>query len=143
MQAVVKSESMLLFGRRSTIQATAGASRWGGFGAINLPVTLAVPARMLTARPTAGGYEIKANISATSCDDWAYCQQHRDEAVALTLPKAPGPDELIPLTVTLNLNTLGQRLSFVVLDDAGAGVGRSELDYKYKPRSQKTSEKAR
>jgi VWFA-related protein len=132
MQATLKSESMLLFGRGSTVQATAGQPRWGGLGAISLPVTLAVPARMLTARPVAGGYEFKAKVSTTSCDDWANCQQHRDKPVALTLPKVPGPDELVPFTVTLNLNTLGQRLSFVVLDDAGAGVGRSELYYEYK-----------
>jgi hypothetical protein len=55
--------------------------------------------------------------------------------VALTLPKKPGPDELIPFTVTYNLNTLGQHLSLYVLDDGGAGVCRSELYWDWHPRT--------
>ncbi|HSS76605.1 MAG TPA: VWA domain-containing protein, partial [Thermoanaerobaculia bacterium] len=122
MQATLKSERMLLFGGGAAVQAAAGKARWAGLGAIHLPVTLSVPASMLTARPVSGGYELKANVSITSCDDWAYCQQHKDRTVALTLPKAPAPEELVPFKVTLSLSTLGQRISFVVLDDKGAGV---------------------
>jgi VWFA-related protein len=134
MQAMIKSENMLLFGRGMTIQAVAGEPRWGGLGAINLPVTLAVPARMLTVRPVAGGYELKATVSATSQDDWGYNEQHPDTPLVLTLAKAPRPDDVVPFTVTLHLNTLGQHLAFVVLDDAGAGVGRGWLDWKRHPR---------
>jgi VWFA-related protein len=135
MQALLRSEGLLLFGRGATVRATAGKARWAGLGAIHLPVTLAVPARMLTARPAPGGYEVKASVSITSCDDWAYCRQHKDQPVTLTLAKAPGPEELVPFTVKLSLSTLGQRLSFTVLDAGGAGVGRGELDYNYKPRA--------
>lgn len=134
MQAVMKSESKMLFGGSTPIQATAGKPRWGGFGAINLPVTLEVPARELTARPVAGGYQVRATVAATSMDGWGYNQQQPDMPVALTLPQEPRPDDLIPLTVTYNLNTLGQHLRLVVLDDGGAGVCRSELYWDWHPR---------
>jgi hypothetical protein len=49
--------------------------------------------------------------------------------LVVTLPKAPRPEDVIPFTVTLNLNTQGQHLAFVVLDDAGGGVGRGALDW--------------
>lgn len=128
MQAVMKSESKLLFGHATPIQAAAGAPGWGGLGAINLPVTLEVPARELTVRPVAGGYEIRATVTAGSTDSWGYSQQQPDMPVALTLPQEPRPDDLIPLTVTYNLNTRWQHLSLVVLDDGGAGVCKGELD---------------
>jgi VWFA-related protein len=134
MQAVMKSESQLLFGVTTSIQATAGKPEWGGLGAINLPVTLEVPARALTVRPAAGGYEVRATVAATSVDGWGYTQRQKDRPVALTLPKKPGPDDLIPFTVTYNLNTQGQHLRLYVLDDGGAGVSRSELYWDWHPR---------
>jgi hypothetical protein len=134
MLALLKSENQLYFGHRQTIQATAGKPHWGGFGAINLPVTLAVPARLLTAKAVAGGYELKATLRAVSVDDWNYPGEHPEVRLKQTLAKAPSPDDLISFTVTLNLNSLGQRISFVVVDDAGAGVGRAGLDYNYNPR---------
>ncbi|HEY0515395.1 MAG TPA: VWA domain-containing protein [Thermoanaerobaculia bacterium] len=133
MQAMIKSENMLLFGRGTTIQAVAGKPLWAGLGAINLPVTLAVPARMLTARPVAGGYELKVTVLATSLDDWGLGERHPNTPLVLTLAKAPQPDDVIPFTVTLNLNTLGQQLAFVVLDGDGAGVGRGRLDWHRRP----------
>lgn len=134
MQALLKSESMLYFGHGTAIQATAGKPQWGGFGAINLPVTLSVPARMLTARPVDGGYQLGATVRTTSQDDWNYPGEHPEVRLTQTLAKAPRPDDVIPFTVTLSLNTLGQRISFIVLDGGGAGVGRATLDYNYKPR---------
>jgi VWFA-related protein len=134
MQAMLKAENKMLFGRGTTVQAVAGEPRWGGLGAINLPVTLEVPARMLTARPVAGGYELNATVLTTSLDDWGQGEQHPDTPFVLTLAKAPQPDDVIPFTVTLHLNTLGQHLAFVVLDDAGAGVGRGGLDWQRHPR---------
>ena len=71
----------------------------------------------------------------------AICAALAQEVYA-RLSKAPQPDDVIPFTVTLHLNTLGQRLAFVVLDDAGTGVGRGELDYNYKPRKRQTSQQA-
>jgi VWFA-related protein len=136
MQALLKSESMLYFGHGTAIQAMAGKPQWGGFGAINLPVTLSVPARMLTARPVDGGYQLSATVRTTSRDDWNYPGEHPEVRLTQTLAKAPRPDDVIPFTVTLSLNTLGQRISFIVLDGGGAGVGRATLDYNYKPRRQ-------
>jgi hypothetical protein len=141
MQNMIKVESMLLFGRGTTIQATAGRPSWGGLGAINLPVTLAIPARTLKAKPVAGGYELRATISTSSRDDWGGGEQHPDVPLVLTLPKPPLPDDVIPFTVTLNLNTLGQSIAFVVLDDAGGGVGRGELSYNQKKPKQKEPNK--
>lgn len=137
LHATLKAESLLMFGSSSTIQATAGKPRWGGLGAINLPVTLAIPARLLTARPVAGGYELRATIFSRSNDDWGGGEQHPDVPLVLTLPKAPGPDDVIPFTVTLNLSTLGQQLSFTVLDDAGGGVARAALNWNHKEKKSK------
>ncbi|HEX4498600.1 MAG TPA: VWA domain-containing protein [Thermoanaerobaculia bacterium] len=135
METILKAESQLLFGEGTTVEAVAGKPRWGGLGAINLPVTLSVPARLVTARPVAGGYEVKVTVSAFSTDDWGYGMQQPDTPLVLTLPQAPGPDDVIPFTVTLNLSTLGQQVAFVVLDDAGRGVGRGEMDWNRRPRS--------
>jgi VWFA-related protein len=135
MESILKAESQLLFGHDRTVEAVAGKPRWGGLGAINLPVTLSVPARLVTARPVAGGYEVKVTVAAFSEDDWGYGEQHPDTPLVLTLPQAPGPDDVIPFTVTLNLSTRGHQVSFVVMDDAGRGVGRGELDWDQRPRS--------
>jgi hypothetical protein len=134
METILKAESQLLFGEGTTVEAVAGKPRWGGLGAINLPVTLSVPARLVTARPVAGGYEVKVTVSAFSTDDWGYGTQQPDTPLVLTLPQAPGPDDVIPFTVTLNLSTLGQQVAFVVVDDAGRGVGRGGLDWNRHPR---------
>jgi VWFA-related protein len=141
MQNMIKAESMLLFGRGSTIQALAGKSKWAGFGAINLPVTLGVPARMLKARPVAGGYEMKVTVFSSSQDDWGLRGDHPETPLVLTLPQAPLPEDVIPFTVTLNLNTLGQQMAFVVLDEAGGGVARAALDYHHKEPKQKEPKK--
>ena len=139
MQNTIKAESMLMFGRGSTIQAEAGKPKWAGFGAINLPVTLAVPARLLKARPVAGGYELKVTVFASSVDDWGLAGEHPETPLALTRAEVPRPDEVIPFTVTMNLNTLGQQMAFVVLDEAGGGVARAALAYLHKePKPPKT-----
>ncbi len=132
-QASLRTESLLLFGNGQgvrQIQAEAGAPRRAGFGTIEVPVTLILPADLLTPLPVEGGYELRARLAMTSLDSWGFKTEQRNLALRLKLPALPEPGSLTRYRTQLKLRKVDQQLVFAVQDEIGDGQGRAELELK-------------
>jgi VWFA-related protein len=130
-QASLRRESLLLFGNGRDvrqIQVDAGAPRRAGIGSIELPVTIILPADLLTPLPVEGGYELRARLSMTSVDRWG--EAKASLALRLKLPALPAPGGFARYKTQIKLKKDDQRLVFFVQDEVGDGQGRAELDLK-------------
>jgi VWFA-related protein len=130
-QASLRRESLLLFSNGQDvrkIQVEAGAPRRTGIGSIELPVTIILPADLLTPLPVEGGYELRARLSMTSVDRWG--EAKASLALRLKLPALPAPGDLARYKTQIKLKKDDQRLVFSVQDEVGDGQGRAELDLK-------------
>jgi VWFA-related protein len=132
-QASLRTENLLLFGNGRDvrpIQVETGVPRRSGILSIELPVTLLLPADLLTPLPVAGGYELRARLAMTSLDRWGGKTDHRDLELRLRLPDAPRPGDFARYRTQFKLRNLDQRLVFAVQDEVGDGQGRAEVDLK-------------
>src|SRR5262249_35017803 len=79
--ASLRTENLLLFGNGQDvrpIQVETGAPQRAGLLSIDLPVTLIVPADLLTPLPVGGGYELRARLAMSSLDRWGGKTQNRN-----------------------------------------------------------------
>jgi VWFA-related protein len=132
-QASLRTENLLLFGNGADvrpIQVETGTPRRSGILSVELPVTLLLPADLLTPLPVVGGYELRARLSMTSLDRWGGKTEHRDLELRLTLPLAPRPGDFARYRTQFKLRKLDQHLVFAVQDEVGDGEGRGEVDFK-------------
>lgn len=132
-QASLRTDNLLLFGNGQDvrpIQVETGAPRRTGLLSIELPVTLVLPADLLTPLPVKGGYELRAQLSMTSLDRWGGKTEHRDLQLRLKLPAPPDPGGFARYRTQLKLRKLDQHLVFAVQDEVGDGAGRGEVDFK-------------
>ncbi|HET9211375.1 MAG TPA: VWA domain-containing protein [Thermoanaerobaculia bacterium] len=132
-QASLRTDNLLLFGNGQNvrpIQVETGAPRRTGLLSIELPVTLVLPADLLTPLPVAGGYELRARLAMTSLDRWGGKTEHRNLELRLKLPTAPNPGDFARYRTQFKLRKLDQRLVFAVQDEVGEGEGRAEVDFK-------------
>ena len=132
-QRSLRAENLLLFGNGQDVrqvQVETGAPQRSGILSVELPVTLVLPADLLTPVPVAGGYELRARLSMTSLDRWGGKTDHRNMALRLKLPAAPGPGDLARYRTRFKLRNREQRLVFAVQDEVGEGQGRAEVDFK-------------
>ncbi len=130
-QASLRRESRLLFGNGRDvrqIRVEAGAPRRAGIGSIELPVTIILPADLLTPLPVKGGYELRARLSMTSVDRWG--EAKASLALRLKLPALPAPGGLARYKTQIKLKKDDQQLVFFVQDEVGEGQGRAEVDFK-------------
>lgn len=133
MRASLRTDSLLLFGNAPEVREIAvemGAPKRSGWSAVELPVTLVVPADLLTPVPVEGGYEVRARVSMSSVDRWGGDTGRRDLLVQKKLNALPGPGEATRFEALMKLRKVEQRLLFAIQDDAGEGQGRAELYFK-------------
>jgi VWFA-related protein len=133
MRASLRTDSLLLFGNTPEVREISietGPPKRSGWSTIELPVTLVVPADLLTPVPVEGGYEVRARVSMSSVDRWGGDTGRRDLLVQKKLTALPGPGEATRFQTLMKLRKVAQRLLFSVQDDAGEGQGRAELDFK-------------
>ncbi len=131
-RASLKTDSLLLFGNALEVRKIAvemGAPKRAGLRAIELPLTLVVPADLLTPLPVEGGYEVRARVSMTTVDRWGGSSSNRDLIFRAKLDALPGPGEVTRFQTRMKLRKVEQRLVFAVQDEAGEGQGRAELDF--------------
>jgi VWFA-related protein len=132
-QASLRAENLLLFGNGQDvrpIQVETGTPRRAGILSIELPVTLVLPADLLTPVPVDGGYELRARLSMTSLDRWGGKTEHRNLELRLKLPAVPRPGDFARYRTQFKLRKLDQSLVFAVQDEVGDGQGRAEVDFK-------------
>ncbi len=132
-QASLRTDNLLLFGNGQDvrpIQVETGTPRRTGLLSIELPVTLLLPADLLTPLPVEGGYELRAQLSMTSLDRWGGKTEHRDLRLRLKLPAVPRPGDVARYRTRFKLRKLDQHLVFAVQDEIGDGAGRAEVDFK-------------
>lgn len=132
-QASLRTDNLLLFGNGQDVrpfQVETGTPRRAGLLSMELPVTLVLPADLLTPLPVEGGYELRARLSMTSLDRWGGKTEHRDLQLRLKLPAAPRPGDFARYRTQFKLRKLDQRLVFAVQDEVGDGAGRAEVDFK-------------
>jgi VWFA-related protein len=130
--AGLKRDSLLLFGVTSqveTVQVETGKPAWAGIGQIKVPVTLNVPARMLTPLAVEGGSVLRARLSMTSRDHGGGSTRLNDVLLSTKLPVAPHPGDFVRYHTTLKLRRAAQTLIFAVLDEEGEGQGRAEIQF--------------
>jgi VWFA-related protein len=133
MRASLRTDSLLLFGNVPEVREISietGAPKRSGWSAVELPVTLVIPADLLTPVPVEGGYEVRARVSMSSVDRWGGDTGRRDLLVQKKLTALPGSGEATRFETLMKLRKVEQRLLFAVQDDAGEGQGRAELDFK-------------
>lgn len=132
-QASLRTDNLLLFGNGQDvrpIQVEVGAPRRTGILSMELPVTLLLPADLLTPLPVDGGYELRARLSMKSLDRWGGRTEPRDLELRLKLPAVPRPGDFARYRTRFKLRRLDQHLVFAVQDEVGDGVGRAEVDFK-------------
>jgi VWFA-related protein len=132
-EAGLKTDSVLLFGHRPDavkVEIETGPPKWAGLGTIELPVTLLVPIKVLTALPVEGGYELRARLSMNISDRWGGKSQSRDVPLVLKVPEAPRPDGVARYQTTLKLRKSEQTLTVAIQDEEGNGMGWAQIDYK-------------
>jgi hypothetical protein len=133
-QASLRTDNLLLFGNAQDvqpIQVETGAPRRSGLLSVEVPVTLLLPADLLTPLPAAGGgYELRARLSMSSLDRWGGKTEHRDLELRMKLPAVPKDGDLARYRTRFKLRNREQRLVFAVQDEVGDGQGRAQVDFK-------------
>jgi VWFA-related protein len=127
-------DSLLLFGaaasKAEAIQVETGTPTWAGIGMIRVPVTLIIPAKILTPLEAGGGYVLRARLSMDSVDQAGGKTQMHNMLLVMKLPTAPRPGDFTRYHTTLKLRRAEQTLTFAVLDEEGEGQGYAELKLK-------------
>jgi VWFA-related protein len=132
-ETALKTESLLLFGgaaETERLRLQVGEPRRAGLWHAEVPVTVEVPAELLTALPLDGGYEVRALFSAAAQDKWSGRSEIQMTKLRLSLDEAPAPGSFVRYQTTLKLRRAQQHLVFAVSDTMGEGQVWGKVDLK-------------
>jgi VWFA-related protein len=134
----MKTESLLLFGdsvlmndpASSGLKVELGKPKRIGVSTYRMPVTLLIPAKVLTVVPADKGYTAEVALSVGALDRWGGRSDLPQVQVRLTLPEQPGPDVVLQYRTTIQMRRADQRIVFAVRDLPTGEIVWDTLSYK-------------
>lgn len=135
-ETAMAAEGLLRFGEdlgpsraAKRIGVELGEARRVGLSAVELPVTLTIPADALTAVPAAEGYSMEAVLSFGALNRWAARSKLTQVPMRFTAERAPRPGEVVRFQTVLKLRRGPQNVIFTVRDNLSGDMLWASLGY--------------
>jgi VWFA-related protein len=124
-------ESALLFGSEAAqgpLQVQLGTARRAGFGKVEVPLELSIPADEVTFLPIGDGWTTRLELRLAALDDAGGTADVPVVPLSVSLPQRPEPGTLVPYSTSIRLRKQHHELLVALYDPASGALLSSRLE---------------